>query len=175
MYIILIPIQLIFVTICLSPLIIWHEVVYLPDEYYCYTLYLNLRALSWLLLNDYVLPLVCLLLIYFRIIIFLRKQSNNPTMIIRRQEQRDLIVIRRILVMASILLVAGTPSLVLTFKFHITHIEEPLFLRIAWFSFDLSITVLSLTQIILTPQLRQIVLKSLRINQITPTVGTTTV
>jgi len=132
----------------------------------------NVRGVLWFLLNIYGIPLLLLLLIYLRITIFLGQHSNNQTLVIKQRQQRDLAVIRRIIIIISLLVTLGIPTTALLLILYITGQELSLFYRIAWFTASLSMIALSLSMVVLTPQLKNIVLKKFRHNRVVPLNGT---
>jgi len=159
---------MILICIFLCPLLFWHDIVYLPKEYYCSVPFANLRVTLWVIFNIYGIPLLLLLLIYSRITIFLHRQSNNRNLVIKQRQQRDLVVIRRILIHVGLLMVLGIPIIVLLIMFYIADGKFPLFFRIQFFSVSLSLIELSLSVAILTPQLKYIVLKKFQHNRVAP-------
>ncbi|CAF4198877.1 unnamed protein product, partial [Adineta steineri] len=94
LYIIIPPIEFILSCALLSPLLFWHDIVYLPQEYFCYVPYTNILGILWVILNAYGNPLLILLFIYLRITIFLRRQSINQALVVKKRQERDLLVIR---------------------------------------------------------------------------------
>lgn len=131
---ILTPIELILICIILCPVLFWHDIVYLPEEHYCYVPFTNIRSTLWLVSNSYGIHLLLLSLIYLRIAIFLHRQPNNQTLVIKQRQQRDLSVIRRIYIMVGLLMALGVPTIVLLLMFYITGVKYSLFDRIAWLS-----------------------------------------
>ncbi|CAF0797548.1 unnamed protein product [Adineta steineri] len=167
-HIILSPIEIILICILYSPAFVWHDIVYLTKEYYCFIDYTNLRLSLWVSFNTYGIPLCLLMLVYLRITIFIRQQSNNLTWLTKKRQQQDLIVIRRIFIILSLLIIIGLPTIILMIRFYITGKLHPLFYRILWFSVTLSMMILTITMIILTPQLKKIVFKYFRHNRVIP-------
>jgi hypothetical protein len=168
-YIILPPIQLILIFILVCPILIWHAVVYLPEEYYCHMPLSNIRSMLWLLFTTYGIPLLLLSLIYFRITRFLRRQANNQIVVgMKQRQQRDLLVLQRIFILVGFLLILGIPIIVFMIMFYITGEEYPLVDRVVWFSFGLSMIGLSFAVVIVTPQLKSIVLQKFQQNRIIP-------
>jgi len=149
-----------------SSLVFWHDIVYLPSEHYCYVPYTNIRGILWIILNAYGNPVLLLSIIYVRISIFLRGQSTNQIVVVHQRQERDLLVLRRILITVCLLLALGIPSVILLAMFIITSQKQPLFFRIEWFSVSLSMIGLSLSQVIFTPQLKRILLKTFQYNRV---------
>jgi hypothetical protein len=174
LYIIIPPIEFIFICALLSPHIFWHDIIYLPHEHYCYVPYTNIRGILWVILNAYGNPLLILLFIYLRITIFLRRQSINQAIIIKQRQERDLLVIRRILIIVGLLLTLGIPAVVLLVMLLITGEENQLYFRIEWLAVSLSMIGLSLVLVFFTPQLKNIILKKFQRNRVVPSDGTLT-
>ncbi|CAF2889024.1 unnamed protein product [Rotaria sp. Silwood2] len=166
LYVILPCIQLILSFILFYPLLLWHDVFYLPKEYYCYVKFSNLRGTCWILFNAYGIPVLVLSFIYIRITRFLRQQSNNQSLVAKRRQRRDLLITRRILITVGLLLVLGVPGVVLLIMRIIKGEEHPLSIRITYTFAALSITGLSISFILSIPQLKNIVLKKWKQEQI---------
>jgi hypothetical protein len=163
---------LILICICCCPVLVWHDIVYLPKEHYCFLNYTNLRVILWLFSNIFTVPLFVLSLIYLRITVYLRRQSHSQTLLVKQRQQRDLVVIRRIFITIGLLAVLGIPSFVFIIMFNITNVENPLFYRFLWFFFNFSTTSISFTMIIVIPQLKSIVMKKFQRNRVVPLRGT---
>jgi membrane-bound ClpP family serine protease len=149
-----------------SPLLIWNDIKYLPTEHYCFISFSPLRGMLWMIGSVYGFPLLVLLIIYIRVTMFIHYQSNNQTLIIQRRQKRDLIVIQRIMITVGILAISGFPATVLLIMTMITGVEPPLTYRIQWLMVSVSTAVLSITTVVFTPQLKQIVMKKWRRNQV---------
>ncbi|CAF4188175.1 unnamed protein product, partial [Rotaria sordida] len=167
LYIIAIPVQLVGAFIALCPILIWHDVIYLPNEYYCFVPFTRIRGFLWLLLIAYGVPLLLLSLIYLRITIFIRQQPNNQTLIVNQRQQRDLAAIQRIFINVGLLLVVGTPGVILLIIYFITGIEHPLTYRIMWVGPEVSMAILSIQMIFMTPQLKNLIIIKRRQNRVT--------
>ncbi|UJR17307.1 hypothetical protein I4U23_004202 [Adineta vaga] len=170
-YTILFPIEFILICIVFSPLMFWHDIIYLSREYYCSFYFTNTRSTLWLLFYIYVIPLLNLSLIYLRIFVFLRQQPTNQSFIVKQRQKRDLVVIKRILIITSLLVILGAPGLIILLMFYITGIEHPLFYRIEWFSINLSVCAISFVMVIFTSQLKSMIWKRFQHNQIVPQGG----
>ncbi|UJR29303.1 hypothetical protein I4U23_010517 [Adineta vaga] len=105
LYIIAVPIQLFLGLIFLCPLLIWQDIIYLPNEHYCYAPFKNIRATVWTRTVNFGTSLICLSIIYVLIIRFIRQQVNNQTIATKRRQERDLLIIKRILVIVNILVI----------------------------------------------------------------------
>ncbi|CAF1001743.1 unnamed protein product [Rotaria sordida] len=167
LYIIAIPVQLVGAFIALCPILIWHDVIYLPNEYYCFVPFTKIRGFLWLLLIAYGLPLLLLSLIYLRITIFIRQQPSNQTLMVKQRQQRDLAAIQRIFINVGLLLVVGTPCVILLIIYFITGIEHPLTYRITWVGPEVSMAILSIQMIFMTPQLKNLIIIKRRQNRVT--------
>ena len=150
------------------PLIVWNIIVYIPKEHYCFVPMTNLRGVLWFICSVYGLSFLLLTLIYLRIVIFLRRQSYHQTYIIKQRQQRDLIVMRRVFITFGVLVILGSPGALLLLMLYITGEEHPLLYRIEWFFVNLAMLGLCLSQLFLTPQLKNIVLKIFQHNRVVP-------
>jgi hypothetical protein len=155
-----------FIVVC--PLIVWNDLVYLPNEYYCFILLNNVRGMLWLILNIYIIPLLLLLFIYFRIILFIRQHSNNQSLLIQRKQQRDLIAIRRIFITNTLLIAFIIPILILVIIAFITNVDLSIDHRIKMLSYGISMAVLSVETVFVTPQLKTIILSIWHRNRVVP-------
>jgi len=161
-------VELILICILLCPVLVWHDIVYLPEDYLCYVAFTDIRGVFWLILSDYGVPLLLLSLIYLRITIFIRQQSNNQTVVVKQRQQRDLLIIRRIFIIVGLLMALGIPTIVLLIIFYITGEKPPHCDPIVWLSISLSLMLLSLSLVIVTTQLKSIVLKKFQHNRVIP-------
>lgn len=168
LYIILIPIELVFSCLLISPVLFWNDIVYLPNEHYCYTSVYNIRGTFWLFGAIYGLPIFILTSIYLSITIFLRRQSTNQTLVIRQRQQRDFHVIKRIIATVGVLMFLGIPATVLLIIMFITGNEHPLTMRIIVASLCLQMLILSMLVVSYTPQLKNIILRKFNSNPVQP-------
>ncbi len=145
--------------ILLFPTLVWHDIVYIPVDHYCFTVYTKVRGILWIVLVCYGLPLVYLIAIYIRITLFIHKQSNNLALAIQHRQQRDLLATQRILINVGLLLTVGLPTIAVIFMAFITGVEFPLSQRITWFGVEVSLAILSIQMIFMTPQLKSIVMR----------------
>jgi hypothetical protein len=148
------------------PLLVWHDVIYLPLESYCHLLSTNIRSMLWMIFICYSLPLTYLMLIYIRITLFIRQQPDNLAVAIKRRQQRDLLAIQRIFINVGLLVVLGVPAVVVVIMALITGIAHPLSYRILMTGFEVSATVLSVEMVFMTPQLKHIVLRRWQQNRV---------
>ncbi|CAF5111180.1 unnamed protein product, partial [Rotaria sp. Silwood1] len=87
------------------------------------------------------------------------RQSTVQTLIAQRRQQRDVLVIKRIAITVIMLLIFGLPNLVFVIVTSMTGVEYALTYRIQWFIGSLSMIGLSITNVVLKPQLKSIVMK----------------
>ena len=160
------PIQLIVGFAIQSPILIWQDVKFISHENYCFVPYLQLHGTIWTISISYGFPLLALLFIYFRITIFLYRQSTVQTLLVQRRQQRDLLVIKRIGITVSMLIIFGLPDLVFFILTSMTGVEYALTYRIQWFIGSLSMLGLSITNVVLTSQVKSIVMNRCRTNQV---------
>ncbi|CAF1412856.1 unnamed protein product [Adineta ricciae] len=170
-YLIVTPIQLTAGFLLASPVVIWHDIGYIPNDYYCYIQFTNFRATMWSAFSAYGIPIVCLLMIYTRITLFIRNHSVRQTNIAIQRQNRDLAAMQRIIVNVGILLTLGLPTLILLFVLLITRFEHPLLHRTMWLDVEVSMAILSVGMIWMTPQLKDIFLGRKLLNRVIP-VGT---
>ncbi|CAF0713689.1 unnamed protein product [Adineta steineri] len=168
LYIILPFIELIFSCILISPILFLHDIVYLPQDNYCFVSFTNVFSLLWLAFNGYGNQIGVLLFVYIRITIFLRHQSNTQSLIVKHRQERDLLVIRRILITVGLLISLGIPAMVFIVMSFITHEDYPLTYPFVFFFISISMIGVCLSTIIFTPQLKTIVVKIIQHNRVIP-------
>ena len=156
------PIQLITAFALLSPVLIWENVIYLPNDHFCCVSFKITRGILWSVFACYGFPLIYLFLIYNRITIFLRHQTNLVTFAIKQRQQRNLAAFQHILINVGLLLITGLPAMVLLAILFITGVEHPLLYRISWIGAEVSMAFLSVGMVFTTPQLKNIVIKRWR-------------
>ncbi|CAF2943487.1 unnamed protein product [Rotaria sp. Silwood2] len=160
------PIQLIIGFAVQSPVLIWQDVKYISSENYCFVPYLQSHGTIWTISISYGFPLLALLFIYIRITIFLYRQSTVQILLVQRRQQRDLLVIKRIGITVSMLIIFELPDLIFLMLTSMTGVEYALTYRIQWFIDSLSMLGLSITNVVLTPQVKSIVMNRWRRNQV---------
>ena len=160
--------------VVMCPLLIWNGIIYLPNEYYCYIQVSSLRDTIWTGLGCYGIPVSCVFFIYVRLTIFLKYQCNNQTLVARQRQNRDLVIIYRIFITVGAFTIAGTPFISLLLIQLITNVEQPLTLRITWFSVLSTVTGMNVAMVFSTPQLKQIVFRRFQRNQVLPFGNTVT-
>ncbi|CAF3987406.1 unnamed protein product, partial [Adineta steineri] len=154
--------------ILLLPLLFWHDIVYLPENYYCYVKFAYSSSILWLGLIIYGIPLLFVSLIYLRITKFLQQNLNNQALVVKHHQQRDLIVCQRILITMNLLTIHGIPPIVFLIITAITGEESSLSFRISWPFMSLTMMGSSVWLVILTPQLKKIILKKFHNHRVVP-------
>ncbi|CAF1365716.1 unnamed protein product [Rotaria sp. Silwood1] len=173
-YVIAIPVQLVGALIAFCPILIWHDVIYLPNEYYCFSAFTKTRGFLWVLFIAYGLPLLLLSLIYLHITIFIRQQPHNQTLMVKQRQQRDLAATQRIFTNVGLFYAFGIPCITLLIMYYITGTEHPLTYRITWVGPEVSMAILSIQMVFMTPQLKNLIITRLRQNRVTTLEGTIT-
>ncbi len=171
LYIIIVPILLVGAGVLLCPALIWNGIIYLPNDYICFISFTNIRGILWVTFAIYGLPVTYLSVIYIRITLFLRQQSIDIELAIQRRQRRDLFAIQRIFINVGILIVAGLPGVVVIIMSLINGVEYRLSYRILWIGIEVSIVILSIQMIFMTPQLKNLVMKRWQQNRVTPIDG----
>ncbi|CAF4754088.1 unnamed protein product, partial [Rotaria sp. Silwood2] len=78
----------------------------------------------------------------------------------KRRQDRDLLAIRRILAHFSLLCTLGLPRIIfLGISLIIDGIPHPLVYRVLWVGVEISIATLCVSMLVMTPQLKQIVMR----------------
>ena len=159
MFLLSAPVLILGGNVLIFPLLIWHDIPYLPNEHYCYIVLLNVRSTLWIIFLCYLTPIVCLFIIHIRITIFLRQQPNNLAIRITQRQKRDLMVIRRIFINLSVLFVAGLPGTIVSLMPFVTGVKIAFDQRITLCALEISLAVLSVEMILMTPQLKELMMK----------------
>jgi hypothetical protein len=146
LYCIIIPFEMIFAIICISPVLFWNDVIYLPSEFYCQTPFTNLRAILYIAARLYGFPLLILSGTYLYLVRYIRKTSPlAETADARRRAQnnvRDLTVIKRFLIIVILLVLLGLPSIIFLIVFIFTGHLLSVTYRIGWISVSFSLVFL---------------------------------
>ncbi|CAF3864502.1 unnamed protein product [Rotaria sp. Silwood1] len=93
-------------------------------------------------------------------------------LMVRRRQQRDLAAIRRIFINVGLLVVLGIPGVTLLIMYFATGVEDPLTYRILWFGPEVSMAILSLQMVFMTPQLKNLIIIRRRQNRVATLEGT---
>jgi hypothetical protein len=163
LYSLLVPIESLFGVVSISPVLFRGDVIYLPTEFYCQTPFTNIPAVMYIAIRLFLLPILFITLVYICLLKHVR-QSNTLTITMNdhhqrsKQDVRDLIVIKRLLLMLSVLILLGLPSIILLTIFMVTGYLVSVTYRIGWLSVSFSLVFLAYMLIQLTNPLR----KSLR-------------
>ncbi|UJR38708.1 hypothetical protein I4U23_031374 [Adineta vaga] len=146
---------------------LWQDIDYLPKENYCYVTFSKPRGIIYVIFTTYGIPLSILFSHYVRITIFIRHLPNNQTIVIRHQQKRDLLAIRRIFLHVFLLLTLVIPGMILTLIKFISGNEYYLTYRILWLGSEVSVAILTIEMILITPQLKNIFINRWRQNRVT--------
>ncbi|UJR12201.1 hypothetical protein I4U23_016378 [Adineta vaga] len=171
-YFILTFVQFIKTFLTLCPILVWQDIDYLPNEHYCYMTFSKPRGMIYGILTTYGIPLSILFSHYIRLALFIRQLPNNQAIVVKIQQKRDLIAIRRIFLHVTLLLTLVIPGTILTLIRFISGIDFSLNYRILWLGSEISIAILTIEMILITPQLKNIFLNRWRQSRVTTFVET---
>lgn len=163
LYSLLVPTESLFGIVCISPVLLRNDVVYLPSEFYCQTPFTNIPAISYIALRLFLLPLVFISSVYIYLLKHVRQSNCSSPITVgyhqrrSRQNARDLIVIRRLLLMLAVLILLGLPSVVFLAILIVTGDLIPITYRVGWLSVSFSLVFLACMLIRLTSPLRKTV------------------
>ncbi|CAF1476201.1 unnamed protein product [Adineta steineri] len=172
-YVLFLPIELMFASVLLCPILIWKDIDYSFEDNYCFVPLSKARGIIWLVFTTYAIPLMILFLIYIRIIIYIRHLPTNQPIAMRRRQKRDLIAIQRICINISLLLILVIPGTILILMKLLGGIDYPLTYRILWVGVEISVAILTIEMIFTTPQLKNIFLKRFRQNRVATLIQST--
>ncbi|UJR29339.1 hypothetical protein I4U23_010551 [Adineta vaga] len=165
-YFLIIPIEIIIAFILLCPIYVWNDINYLPDDHFCFVPLSNIRGYLWILFTAYTVPVSSLFFMYIRIVIYIRKQSNL-TIRDKQRQARDFNAIRRILTVVGFLMFCGMPVLIFVIRMFITGEVYPLTNRIMSILIGISMFGLSIAMVLCVSQLKDLLWKTLKVNQAT--------
>ncbi|CAF0895181.1 unnamed protein product [Rotaria sordida] len=161
LYLLFVPIESLFGVVSISPVLLRGDVVYLSSEYYCQTPFTNIPAIVYIAIRLFLLPILFITLIYVCLLKYVR-QSNLSLIIINKKRhrrlkknKRDLIVIKRLLIMLSILILLGLPSIIFLSIFMFTGHLICVTYRIGWLSVSFSLVFLAYMLIKMTDPLKK--------------------
>jgi len=163
LYSFLVPTESLIGVMCISPVLFWNKVIYLPSEFYCQTPFTNIPAITYIAIRLFLLPLVFIALVYICLLKHIRQSNSSSTTMgddhRRRSKQntRDLIVIRRLLIMLGVLILLGLPSIIFLSILIVTGYLIPVTYRIGWLSVSFSFVFLAYMLIQLTSPLKKTV------------------
>lgn len=169
-----IVIQWIVCFLLVLPSFIWRDVfiILYESDYFCGVQYEIATHFWYLASSIYALPLVYIGIIYVRLIYFLSHQSLQLSQTHqRRRAQRDYLIIRRILFTMVVLALAGLPNLGLGLLSQIKpNLSGDYYMyRIEWMVPSVTILIISIGFVFITPQLKTVIVSRLRReNQVVP-------
>lgn len=149
--------------ILILPVYLWQDIQFIPNENVCLITTKNARGLIWLTVGIYGLPVLIIDTIYLKITLYLRRMP----MLVSVNTKRDILIIRRIITISIVLFIIGLPTILSMIMLLFTKIGEPLFYRISTVTITISTNVLSVTLVYISPQLRNLINKSIRKNRVT--------
>ncbi|CAF3057904.1 unnamed protein product [Rotaria sp. Silwood2] len=161
LYLILVPIESLFGVVSISPVLLRGDVIYLPSEYYCQTPFTNIPAIVYIAIRLFLLPIMFIALIYLCLLRYVRQSNLSSTTMNdnhnrrSKQNKRDLIVIRRLLLMLSVLILLGLPSMIFLTIFMFTGHLICVTYRVGWLSVSFSLVFLAYMLIQLTDPLKK--------------------
>jgi len=138
----------------------------LENYYFCYASFSNILGVLWVAAVVYIVPFMILLLIYVFITKYLRKRRNNLGLLIQLSQNRDFIVIRRVLLIVCLLLVLGIPAMGMIAYVLVVGEEHPLAIRIGFLPVSISVSSLSVSLMVMIPQLKTMIEKFYRATQV---------
>jgi hypothetical protein len=159
LYCFLILIETVFGILCILPVLIHGDVIYLPSEYYCQTPFTNIPAILYVALRLFLLPILFISIVYICLLNYIRKTNSISIRYHRRsrQNKRNLIVIKRLLLMLSILILLGLPSIIFLIIVMFTGHLVSVTYRVGWLSVSFSLVFLAYMVIQLSRPLRKTV------------------
>jgi hypothetical protein len=161
LYCIISPFGMVFSLMCISPVLFWNNVIYLPSEFFCQTPFTDLPAILYVAGRLYGFPLISLSAMYWYLVRCVRRISPlAETADVRRRCQnnaRDMIVIKRLFITLMLLLLLGMPSIIFLIIFLFTGHLPSITYRIGWLSVSFSLVCLTFMLIKHTVPLRDTV------------------
>ncbi|CAF3714639.1 unnamed protein product, partial [Adineta steineri] len=103
---------------------------------------------------------------------YIHQQSTNQTIAVKHRQARDFVVIKRVMAHINMLFTLALPGSLLMIISYVTGNTYPLHYRVAWLSIELSLIILSILMIVMTPQLKTIVVSKWKRNRVISIVAT---
>lgn len=104
----------------------------------------------------YAVPMIVLLLFYWKITSFIRQQPKNQAIRRKRRQQRDIIVLRRIFIIVAIIAVVAFPAFVFILIALISGTTYYLSYRIMWPLISIGLLCTSISLVLVTPPVKRI-------------------
>jgi hypothetical protein len=145
------------------PVYIWFDIKLIPGENVCLISTKSARGLIWCTVGIYGLPMIILNTVYLRLTYYLR----TTPVIVSASTKRDILVIRRIVFILTILLIIGTPTIILMIMLLFTRVGEPLYYRISTMTISVTFSTVSIALMYTSPQFQDIVIRLFRKNRVT--------
>lgn len=150
-------VESLFGLVSISPVLVRGDIIYLPSEHYCQTPFTNIKAILYIALRLFLLPILSIAIIY----IYLLNRIGQTQLYCNRyhrrskRNRRNLIIIRRLLLMLTVLILLGLPSVIFLFILIFTGHLILMTYRIGWLSVSFSLVFLAYMLIQLTRPLRK--------------------
>ena len=159
LYIILIIGQWLLTLILLLPPVFVNWYVRLPTDNFCLVPYTYLGPEMYHILILYLVPLICLAVVYMWITTYMRNISQTSMLVVvaiqRQRNQRDLAVIKRILLLLSVLIVLRFPTVIFMIYAVVTGSLYPLTYGIVGIITTVCMIFIGIITINITPQLQK--------------------
>ncbi|CAF1215005.1 unnamed protein product [Adineta ricciae] len=105
-----IGLQWIFAVVQLLPILLGKNQVYIEHEYLCQIAIENSKGICYINLTNYVIPVMMIVLIYYKITKSVREKVNNGTYRYNiHRARRQMVLTQRILILITIIFVLGGP------------------------------------------------------------------
>jgi hypothetical protein len=163
-YVVIIPVTWIISFVLLLPVFFWHDIQLVSMENVCLLAIDSARGFIWSTVAIYALPMNVISTVYFQLMRFMRRSS----MVASSRAKRDVMVVRRIMLVVSVLLLIGAPSVVLELMLPFTDVGKPLFYRISDITMVIAMIVLSFMLIYVTPQVKETLIRIRKQPQVVP-------
>ena len=148
------------------PILFLHHFQYVPEYYYCEILLSDSLGLMLTGAITYSLPMGIIGGIYFYILYYMQKTRSQSVLRNRQQaNQRDLVVLRRIIILLGLLVTLGFPTFFIWLGYMLTGYVNSIGYHLGWSMFTFSLSSLPSTFVLLTPQLRKLLMITIRKNQ----------
>jgi hypothetical protein len=158
-FILAIILQWILSFLVILPNILLNDFQYLPLEYNCWIAFQNIRGLVMVMLNIYNNPLSIIFTIYTQIIRYTRRTAQTQQRRIN-SNRRDIAILKRIVILVSIIVGIGLPTVVIVLIYLISNYVTPFAYHIQGLSISFGVLVASISLVFITPQMQKIFKKS---------------
>ncbi|CAF1125966.1 unnamed protein product [Adineta steineri] len=159
-----------FAILQLLPIILGNNQIYIKHEYLCQIAFENSKAIGYLCVTNYLIPLTIIMIIYYKITRSVREKENNGTYRYNiHRTRRQVVLTQRILILIAILFVLGGPYTVFIILEALSIASPPVYShRIGFMFISVASTLSIITIIYFARSVSEIIVNSISIKKKMP-------